>query len=82
MVRVFAHVAQVIRSILYFNCHLKSKGHGTSSVLEHLLEVHWVVGSIAPGGPVEILLAQLCTLSVNVIMQIKDPLLLIGKSSP
>ena len=44
----------------FTSTHLKSKGHGTSSVLEHLLEGHWVVGSTAPGGPVEILLAQLC----------------------
>ena len=66
--------------------HLISDYVRSSSVVEFM--VRWVVGSIPPGGPIELLLnsrsRQCFTIDVCAIlsvMHIKDPLLLIGKSS-
>ena len=51
------------------------------SVVEHLLMVQWVVRSIPHGGHIELfhVPASWCN---NYLVHIKDPLLLIGKSSP
>ena len=41
--------------------------------------VQWVIGSIPHGGPIELFLVPV---SAPGMMHIKEPLLLIGKSSP
>ena len=62
-------------------------------LIEHLLMVQWVVGSIPQGGPIE-LFSHVCQCSTTGIAKamvcailsvgwcIRDPLVLVGKTSP